>query len=101
MHLPHIGRGQHRLAKPNTEGLSEKLAARTQMLDPKSAASYLTALGNHGQLGSILETAHHITVTFLLLVKPLTKARAQASSCSMPSGLAVTSSSALQNSKQP
>ena len=50
MHLPPIDRGQMRLGGAYPRGLFEKAAAETQRLDPETAVSCLTALGNHGQL---------------------------------------------------
>ena len=50
--MPPIDRRQARLARAYPGGLLEKAAAgRIRTLDPETAASYLTALGTHGQPG--------------------------------------------------
>ena len=52
--MPPIDRGQARLARPYPGGLLEKAAAaRIRTLHPETAASYLTALGTHGQPGNV------------------------------------------------
>ena len=57
--LPPIDRGQARLARPYPGGLFGKaVAARIQMQDPETAASYLTALGTHGQPGLFMSESH-------------------------------------------
>ena len=65
--MPPIDQEQARLARPYPGGLFEKaVAARTRTLDPETAASYLTALGTHGQPGisvqNILELASNAVI---------------------------------------
>ena len=53
---PLIG-GVYASQDPIPEDFSKKASGRTQMLDPETAASYLTALDSHGQPGIIVETS--------------------------------------------
>ena len=46
-HLPPIEQGQTRLARPFHERLFGKAAARIQVLDSETAASYRTGVGTH------------------------------------------------------
>ena len=53
MHLPPIDLGPTRLARPQPGALLQMAAARTQTLDPETAASHFIALGTQAQLGII------------------------------------------------
>ena len=80
-HLPPIGRGQARLARPYPGGLFEKAAAAwIRTLDPETAASYLTALGTHGQPGHLSRTIKVLDcVSWHLMIVSISTQQARAS----------------------